>query len=121
MIRRPPRSTQSRSSAASDVYKRQGNDNYEKKADYLGRVFAENVRANPVAHSLMMVAVDYAVGPTYSLVIAGDTGNEDTNLMLDEIRKQFLPNKSLIFRPTEKLNPEIDNFSNFVQFFDKYE
>ena len=98
-----------------------GNDNYEKKADYLGRVFAENVRANPVAHSLMMVAVDYAVGPTYSLVIAGDTGNEDTNHMLDEIRKQFLPNKSLIFRPTEKLNPEIDNFSNFVQFFDKYE
>ena len=98
-----------------------GNDNYEKKADYLGRVFAENVRANPVAHSLMMVAVDYAVGPTFSLVIAGDTGNEDTNSMLDEIRKQFLPNKSLIFRPTEKLNPEIDNFSNFVQFFDKYE
>ena len=26
MIRRPPRSTQSRSSAASDVYKRQGDD-----------------------------------------------------------------------------------------------
>ncbi|MHA1508226.1 MAG: thioredoxin domain-containing protein [Promethearchaeota archaeon] len=98
-----------------------GNDNYEKKADYLGRVFAENVRANPVAHSLMMVAVDYAVGPTYSLVIAGDTGNKDTNSMLDEIRKQFLPNKSLIFRPTEKLNPEIDDISNFVQFFDKYE
>jgi len=98
-----------------------GNDNYEKKADYIGRVFAENVRANPVAHSLMMIAVDYAVGPTYSLVIAGDTGNEDTNHMLDEIRKQFLPNKSLIFRPTEKLNPEIDKFSDFVQFFDKYE
>jgi hypothetical protein len=98
-----------------------GNDNFEKKADYLGRVFAENVRANPVAHSLMMVAVDYAVGPTYSLVIAGDTGNEDTNHMLDEIRKQFLPNKSLIFRPTEKINPEIDKYSNFVKFFDKYE
>jgi len=98
-----------------------GNENYEKKADYLVRVFAESVRANPVAHSLMMVAVDYAVGPTYSLVIAGDTGNEDTNSMLDEIRKQFLPNKSLIFRPTEKSNPEIDNLSNFIQFFDKYE
>ena len=98
-----------------------GNDNYEKKADYLGRVFAENVRANPVAHSLMMVAVDYAVGPTYSLVIAGDEGKDDTNSMLDEVRKQFLPNKSLIFRSTEKLNPEIDNLSNYIQFFDKYE
>jgi len=98
-----------------------GNDNYEKNADYIGKVFAENIRANPVAHTLMMVAVDYAVGPTYSLVIAGDTGNDDTNSMLDEVRRQFLPNKSLIFRPTEKLNPEIDNFSNFVQFFDKHD
>jgi len=98
-----------------------GNDTYEKKADHLGRVFAESVRANPVAHSLMMVAVDYAVGPTYSLVIAGDEGKDDTNSMLDEVRKQFLPNKSLIFRPTEKVNPEIDNLSNYIQFFDKYE
>ncbi|MBY9010503.1 MAG: thioredoxin domain-containing protein [Candidatus Lokiarchaeota archaeon] len=98
-----------------------GNDTYEKQADYLGRVFAESVRANPVAHSFMMVAVDYAVGPTYSLVIAGDEGKNDTNSMLNEVRKQFLPNKSLIFRPTEKMNPEIDKFSNFVQFFDKFE
>ena len=98
-----------------------GNDDFEKKADQLGRVFAENIRANPVAHSLMMVAVDYAVGPTYSLVIAGDSGKEDTISMLNELRKQFLPNKSLIFRPTEELNPEIDKYSNFIQFFDKYD
>ena len=31
MIRRPPRSTQSRSSAASDVYKRQGRHVFSKK------------------------------------------------------------------------------------------
>jgi len=98
-----------------------GDDKYEKKADQLGRVFAEGVRANPTAHSLMMVAVDYAVGPTYSLVIAGDEGKDDTNSMLEEVRKQFLPNKSLIFRPTENSYPEIDKYSNFIQFFDKYE
>ena len=98
-----------------------GNDDYEKRADHLGRVFAENIRASPVAHTLMMVAVDYAVGPTYSLVIAGDSGKEDTLSMLSEVRKHFLPNKSLIFRPTEDLNPEIDKYSNFIQFFDKYE
>ena len=32
MIRRPPRSTQSRSSAASDVYKRQASDVYKRQA-----------------------------------------------------------------------------------------
>ncbi|NVM17556.1 MAG: thioredoxin domain-containing protein [Candidatus Lokiarchaeota archaeon] len=98
-----------------------GNDDFEKRADRIGKVFAENIRANPVAHTLMMVAVDYAVGPTYSLVIAGDEGKEDTKSMLEEVRKQFLPNKSLIFRPTENSYPEIDKFSNFIRFFDKYE
>src|SRR5450756_2347323 len=33
MIRRPPRSTQSRSSAASDVYKRQVLNQYQRRAD----------------------------------------------------------------------------------------
>ncbi|MFX1448757.1 MAG: thioredoxin domain-containing protein, partial [Promethearchaeota archaeon] len=98
-----------------------GNDDFEKKADQLGQVFAESIRANPVAHSFMMVAVDFAVGPTYSLVIAGDSGKEDTISMLNEVRRRFLPNKSLIFRPTEELNPKIDNYSNFIQFFDKYQ
>ena len=88
--------------------------------DHIGRVFAESIRTSPVAHTFMMVAVDYAVGPTYSLVIAGDSGKEDTTSMLNAVRKQFLPNKSLIFRPTEDNNPEIDKFSNFIQFFDKY-
>ncbi len=98
-----------------------GNQDYEKKADLISRVFAENVRKSPVAHTFLLAAVDYAVGPTYSLVIAGDTGKEDTIDMLSEIKKHFLPNKSLIFRPTEKTSPEIDKFSNFVQYFDKFE
>src|SRR5450756_2982357 len=36
MIRRPPRSTQSRSSAASDVYKRQAHGHAERRTDSLG-------------------------------------------------------------------------------------
>ena len=40
MIRRPPRSTQSRSSAASDVYKRQDEDGQELLGEY-GRMFEE--------------------------------------------------------------------------------
>jgi len=44
MIRRPPRSTQSRSSAASDVYKRQDNKDYptyvanRNEVEIIGRV-----------------------------------------------------------------------------------
>eukprot|EP01016_Furgasonia_blochmanni_P018766 TRINITY_DN211_c0_g1_i1.p1 TRINITY_DN211_c0_g1~~TRINITY_DN211_c0_g1_i1.p1 ORF type:complete len:190 (+),score=74.41 TRINITY_DN211_c0_g1_i1:40-609(+) len=50
MIRRPPRSTQSRSSAASDVYKRQGIN-----AEYMGKdrkIVIKNLSIQMVARSL---------------------------------------------------------------------
>ena len=45
MIRRPPRSTQSRSSAASDVYKRQGSRKYYKDiiGDIVGTLQADDI------------------------------------------------------------------------------
>eukprot|EP01015_Nassula_variabilis_P006991 TRINITY_DN1531_c0_g1_i9.p1 TRINITY_DN1531_c0_g1~~TRINITY_DN1531_c0_g1_i9.p1 ORF type:complete len:131 (+),score=90.22 TRINITY_DN1531_c0_g1_i9:1-393(+) len=42
MIRRPPRSTQSRSSAASDVYKRQINAEYMGNYQKLQNIFSKN-------------------------------------------------------------------------------
>src|SRR5450756_1900901 len=44
MIRRPPRSTQSRSSAASDVYKRQGVGRYQMVTSKIGRSGTDRIR-----------------------------------------------------------------------------
>jgi len=96
-----------------------GNSELEEKADILSRVFAETIRTNPVAHSFLMVAVDFAVGPTYSLVITGDTGASDTSAMIKEVNKYYLPNKILIYRPTDNKSTEIDGLSNFIGWFDK--
>jgi uncharacterized protein YyaL (SSP411 family) len=103
------------------LYQLTGNVDYEKKAEIINKVFAENIRTNPSAYSFLMIAVDYAVGPSYSLVVAGDTGKEDTQSMIEAFKTQYLPNKSLIFRPTDENYPLIDEFSNFVQFFNKFE
>ncbi|MHA1104178.1 MAG: thioredoxin domain-containing protein [Promethearchaeota archaeon] len=97
-----------------------GDQEYEQKANVISRVFAENVRNNPSAHAFLMIAVDFAVGPTYSLVISGDTGKEDTIKLLESIRKEFLPNKTLMYRATERDEPPIDEIVDYVMFFDKY-
>ena len=97
-----------------------GDQEYERKADIISRVFAESVRKNPAAHAFLLTAVDFAVGPTYSLVISGDTGKEDTIKLLESIRKEFLPNKTLIHRATEQEMAPIDEIADYVMFFDKY-
>ena len=91
----------------------------EQKADYLNRVFADNVKNNTAAYSYLMVGLDFAIGPTYTLVIAGDTNSEDTKEMLNAIREEYIPNKSLLFLPTEKSSPEILDIAEFAKFYEK--
>ena len=98
-----------------------GNSEYETKADILGRVFVENIKNNATGFSFFLSAVDFALGPTFSLVISGDSDKEDTNNLLKTIRETYLPNKALLYRPTDEETPEIDEFSNFITYFDKYE
>jgi len=94
-----------------------GNYELEEKADILNRVFSEKIRANPLAYTQFLIAIDFAIGPTYSLVIAGNREDEDTNLMINALRNEYIPNKVIMQRKTDQQNPDIDDLSNFVQFF----
>lgn len=96
-----------------------GNHELEEKADILMRVFSEKIKSNPLAFTQFFIAVDFAVGPTYSVVIAGDTNAENTLRFLNEIYSIYVPNKVLIFRPTNDANPEIDKFADDIHYYDK--
>jgi uncharacterized protein YyaL (SSP411 family) len=98
-----------------------GEQDYETKADILGRVFAENIKNSALGFTFFLSATDFALGPTFSLVISGDTDKKDTNFLLETIRYNYLPNKALLFRPTDIESPKIDEISNFITYFDKHE
>jgi len=94
-----------------------GDAELEKKADILSRVFTEKLLKTPMAYTQFMIAADFAVGPTYSLVIAGESNSQDTRDMIEVIKNIYSPNKVLLLRRTELKPPDIDEFSNFVGFF----
>ncbi|MHA1254587.1 MAG: thioredoxin domain-containing protein, partial [Promethearchaeota archaeon] len=96
-----------------------GDHELEEKADILGRVFSERISGSSLAYTQFMIGVDFAFGPSYSLVVSGDTNGEDTKEMLENIRNKYIPNKVLIHRPTESYPPEIDKYANFIEWFDK--
>jgi uncharacterized protein YyaL (SSP411 family) len=96
-----------------------GDHTLEEKAEILIRVFAEKIESNPIAYTQFMVAVDFAVGPSYSLVIAGEPKAKDTLQMLKQLNDNYSPNKVMIYRSTETYPPEIDKYSNFIEWFEK--
>lgn len=96
-----------------------GSPELEEKADIISRVFSDKIKDNPIAFTQLMVGVDFAVGPSYSVVISGDKRSEDTDKFINEIHNQFLPNLVVLFRPNDDKSPTIDNYAEYVKHFDK--
>jgi len=91
-----------------------GKTEYEQRAVALSRAFAEAVRQNPAAHTQLMIAIDFAIGPSQEIVVVATPDAPDTLRMLQTIRSVFVPNKVLILVPTED-DPEIAKFSEFTR------
>ena len=89
---------------------------FDQKASGLSRAFSGNVRKSPSAYTQLMVAVDFALGPSYEVVIAGDQQAVDTEKMLQAIRRKFIPNKIVIFLPTGSDLSGISGISPFTKY-----
>ena len=61
-----------------------------------------------------LTAVDFAIGPSYEVVVAGPPPGSDTAEMLKALRNRFMPNKVLLFRPSEEPSPEITRLAPFT-------
>ena len=62
---------------------------------------------------MLMSALDFALGPSNEVVIAGDLQADDTMDMLKALRKEFIPNKVVILRPDEE--SEITRISDYTK------
>ena len=88
---------------------------WEVKAAAIGRAFSRSVRQSPSAHSQLMVALDFGLGPCYEVVIAGNAQAEDTRAMAKALRTLFLPNKVVLLNAGEQESSEIAQLAPFIR------
>ena len=87
---------------------------FEEKAAKIGRAFYSNVSQMPSAYTQLMVAADFAIGPSYEVVIAGDLQAHDTRQMLEAMRGIFVPNKVVVLHTPGQKPPSINDIIPFV-------
>jgi len=75
-----------------------GDTAYEEEAASTMRAFSATVAKRPSAHTQLLAAVDFAVGPSFEIVIAGDPEEDATLDMLAAFQRRFLPHKVLLLR-----------------------
>ncbi|MHA2161345.1 MAG: thioredoxin domain-containing protein [Candidatus Thorarchaeota archaeon] len=78
--------------------------------------FSSDISRAHTGFSMMLLAVDFAIGPSYEIVIAGDQDSEDTKAMIKAIREEFIPNKVVLLRGSKKQSDKITKLAPFTKF-----
>ena len=91
------------------------NPELERKAAQMMNVFSGAVIQNPAAYTQFMISLDFAIGPAFEVVIAGNPDAADTNAMLQSVRREFQPNKVILLRPADEDVPDISLVAPFTK------
>ncbi|HEO64556.1 MAG TPA: thioredoxin domain-containing protein [Spirochaetes bacterium] len=93
-----------------------GNTDLEEKASQTGKAFSKTISVSPSSYTQWMVALDFAIGPSYEVVITGRKDSKDTKDMIKALTKPFIPNHVVLFRPSEEKSPEITKLAEFTKY-----
>ncbi|HTO24220.1 MAG TPA: thioredoxin domain-containing protein [Spirochaetia bacterium] len=77
-----------------------GRTDYQRKAERLLALFPELAANNPISFSFLLTAADFAAGPSFEVVIAGDPDAADTRALLAALRGAWHPNAVVLLAPT---------------------
>ena len=92
-----------------------GDHALDAKAAEIGRAFSDQIRQLPSGYTQFLVSTDFAIGPSYEVVIVGFAGSRDTIDMLGALNTRFIPNHVAIYRPSDRKSPDIDKIVGFVK------
>jgi uncharacterized protein YyaL (SSP411 family) len=84
-----------------------GDSNYKALSNQISEGFSEEVKRAPTAYLFMLVGVDFAIGPSYSVTLVGDPHEEGMANALRVLRSFYIPNMVISVRyPSEVLGFE---------------
>ena len=93
-----------------------GDTSTENKAHNIFQAFSGQVGRMPSVFTQMMLALDFALGPSYEVVLVGDPAAGDTRSMLEALRKTYLPNKVVLLKTAGEADSRLKALAPFTEF-----
>ncbi|TEB07542.1 hypothetical protein Psch_01097 [Pelotomaculum schinkii] len=90
----------------------------EELAEIAGKqisTFAGEVEKHPPGYTSFLQGVDFYLGPTREVVIAGRQDSADTKAMLSAVHTQYNPRTVIVFHPEDGAGKEIEELAPFVR------
>ncbi|MDZ7700489.1 MAG: hypothetical protein U5R49_27370 [Deltaproteobacteria bacterium] len=92
-----------------------GDTTLEEKANRLIEAFSGQVVAYPTAHTQLLQALDFIIGPAREVVIAGQREDKDTRMMVDTFHRHFLPRDVMLLISGEDVRTRLAALAPFVK------
>ena len=92
-----------------------GRQDVEDAAGRLTDAFAGQIGARPAMHAEFLCGLDYALGPAAEVVVAGRAGVARTRALLGALRKTYLPNAVVLFKPAGADSARIEKLAPFTK------
>jgi uncharacterized protein YyaL (SSP411 family) len=91
-----------------------GNPDLEKKASETLRAFSSKITELPTANTNALMGLDFLIGPSYEVIIAGEKESQDTKKILRIIYDNFIPNRILLLKTNE-----LEKIAEYVKNYQK--
>ena len=91
-----------------------GSSKFEEYATKIRNIFSQSFLQSPTSHTQFLVALDFAIGPSYEVIIVGNPQSEDTEKMLKALNEKFVPNKIVLLKTIEK-SPKITGVAGYIE------
>jgi uncharacterized protein YyaL (SSP411 family) len=75
---------------------------YEEMTSQILKVFSEDVKRSPAAHTFLLGGLDFVAGPAYNVILVGDHQEPDMQSMLGSLKAAYLPSVVVSMRPPGK-------------------
>ena len=92
------------------------NEELELKAKQIPNISSSNINKSPIGFTQLLNAIDFALGPINEIVISSKNNTLELQKFLKLIRGKFLPNKIILFNPTDEESPLIQKFAPFIKY-----
>ncbi len=90
-----------------------GKSHYSTSAAKAAGAFSNSVNRSPASHSLFLIGLDMAFGPSMEIVLVAEETSSDLNKMLSALQKNYLPRKVVMVK-TNQNETDLSQLARFT-------
>ncbi len=91
-----------------------GRSELEDMAHKVAAAISPFVAKIPMSHTMAMMALDFALGPSYEIVIVGNLNTSESQSIINILLEDLHPNKVVIFKDTSSDHSEIERLAPYT-------